>query len=92
MHLEFAACYPQGRRKGAYTVKFQVLIINWQIDFINFFVFNCLTLNINFFIFNCLASNFVFQKTYLSQIEENKKTKKVEENVCLWVCALSLGL
>ena len=34
----------------------------FQIDFINLFIFNCLTSNINLFIFNCLTSNVCFPK------------------------------
>ena len=52
----------QGSREGTSIVAFKVLITNYQIDFINLFIFNCLTLNINLFIFNCLTSNFCFPK------------------------------
>ena len=47
----------QGRSEGASSVAFEVLIIKSEIDFINLFIFNCLTSNINLFIFNCLTSN-----------------------------------
>ena len=36
---------------------FEVLIIKSEIDFINLFIFNCLTSNVNLSIFNCLTSN-----------------------------------
>ena len=32
-------------------------MINYEIDFTNLFIFNCLTSNINLFIFNCFTSN-----------------------------------
>ena len=48
---------PQGRSEGTSSVAFEVLIIKWEIDFINLFIFNCLTSNVNLFIFNCLTSN-----------------------------------
>ena len=47
----------QGCSEGTSSVAFEVLIIKSKIDFINLFIFNCLTSNINLFIFNCLASN-----------------------------------
>ena len=64
----------QGRSEGTSSVAFDVLIINFEIDFINLFTFNCLTSNVNLFIFNgltsninlfnfnCLTSNFCFPK------------------------------
>ena len=64
----------QGCREGTSCVAFDVLIIKSEIDFINPFIFNCLTSNINLFIFkcltlninlfnfNCLTSNFCFPK------------------------------
>ena len=81
----------QRRSEGTSSVAFEVVIMNRQIDFINLFIFNCLTLNINLLIFNCLTSKFCSQKTYLSQVEENKKTRKVEEKSCLWTRVLSFG-
>ena len=47
----------QGRNEGTSSVAFEVLIIKSEIDFINLFIFNCLTSNTNLFIFNCLTSN-----------------------------------
>ena len=47
----------QGRSEGTSSVAFEVLIIKSEIDFINLFIFNCLTSNINLFIFSCLTSN-----------------------------------
>ena len=47
----------QGCSEGTSSVAFEVLIIKSKIDFINLFIFNCLTSNVNLFIFNCLASN-----------------------------------
>ena len=47
----------QGRSEGASSVAFEVLIVKSEIDFINLFIFNCLTSNINLFIFSCLTSN-----------------------------------
>ena len=37
----------QGRSEGASSVAFEVLITKSEIDFINLFIFNCLTSNIN---------------------------------------------
>ena len=39
----------QGRSEGASSVAFEVLIIKSEIDFINLFIFNCLTSNIQLF-------------------------------------------
>ena len=50
------------RSEGTSSAAFEVLIINYQKDVINLFIFNCLTSNINFFIFNSLTSNFCFPK------------------------------
>ena len=47
----------QGCSEGSSSVAFEVLIIKSKIDFINLFIFNCLTSNINLLIFNCLTSN-----------------------------------
>ena len=52
----------QGRSEGTSSVAFEVLIIKSEIDFINLFIFNCLTSNINLFFFNCLTSSFCFPK------------------------------
>ena len=52
----------QGRSEGVLSAVFEVLIIKSEIDFINLFIFNCLTSNINLFNFNCLTSNFCFPK------------------------------
>ena len=43
--------------RGVARVVFEVLIIKSEIDFINLFIFNCLTSNMSLFIFNCLTSN-----------------------------------
>ena len=50
----------QGCREGTSSFAFEVLIIKSEIDFINLFIFNCLTSDINLFNFNCLTSNFCF--------------------------------
>ena len=50
----------QGPSEGISSVAFEVLIIKFEINFINLFIFNCLTSNINLFIFNCLKSNVNF--------------------------------
>ena len=52
----------QGRREGALSVAFEVLIMNYETDFINLFIFSYLALNIDLFIFNCLTSNFCSPK------------------------------
>ena len=44
------------RSEGISNVAFEVLIINCQIDFINFFIFNCLTSNF------CFPKNHIFRK------------------------------
>ena len=43
--------------RGVARVAFEVLIIKSEIDFINLFIFNCLTSNMSLFIFNSLTSN-----------------------------------
>ena len=50
----------QRRSKGTSSVAYEVLIIKFEIDFINLSIFNCLTSNIDLFIFNYLASKFYF--------------------------------
>ena len=50
----------QQRSKGTSSVAYEVLIIKFEIDFINLSIFNCLTSNIDLFIFNYLASKFYF--------------------------------
>ena len=64
-HLQ-TACFSNTRR-----VAFEVIIIKSEIDFINLFIFNCLTSNINLFNFNCLTSNFCFPENivFLSRRE-----------------------
>ena len=47
----------QGRSEGTSSVTFEVPIIKSEIDFVNLFIFNCLTSNENLFIFNCLTLN-----------------------------------
>ena len=47
----------QRRSEDTSSVAFEVLIIKSEIDFINLFIFKCLTSNVNLFIFNCLKSN-----------------------------------
>ena len=49
-------------REVTSSVAFEVLIVNCEIDFINLFICNYLTLNINLFIFSCLSPNFCFPK------------------------------
>ena len=59
----------QGRSEGTSSLAFEVLIVKSEIDFINLFIFNCLTSNINLFIFNCLTSNIsLFNFNCLSSI------------------------
>ena len=72
--LDYVCVILQGRSEGDSSVAFEVLIIKSEIDFIDLFIFNCLTSNINLFIFNyltsnidlfnfnCLTSNFCFPK------------------------------
>ena len=55
----------QGRNEGTSSVAFEVLIINCQIDFINLFIFNCLTLNIKLFIFKLSDVKFLFSENYV---------------------------
>ena len=64
LQLEFVSIFrnKQGRSEGILSAIFEVLIINCQIDSINWFISTCLTSDINFLIFNCLTSLFVFRK------------------------------
>ena len=55
----------QVRNEGTSRVAFEVLIINCQIDFINLFIFNCLTLNIKFFIFKLFDFKFLFSENHV---------------------------
>ena len=58
LHSRFLYVYcNQGCSESTSSVAFEVLIIKSEIDFINLFIFNCLTSNVNLFIFNCLTSN-----------------------------------
>ena len=52
----------QGRSEGTSSLAFEVLIMKSEIDFVNLFIFNCLTSNISLFNFNCLSSIFCFPK------------------------------
>ena len=52
----------QGRSEGTSSLAFEVLIVKSEIDFVNLFIFNCLTSNISLFNFNCLSSIFCFPK------------------------------
>ena len=52
----------QGRSEGTSRLAFEVLIVKSEIDFVNLFIFNCLTSNISLFNFNCLTWNFCFPK------------------------------
>ena len=66
-HLNFCCYIPsnvtaRGNREDTSSVAFEVLIINYQIDFINLSIFYCLTSNINLFICDWLTSNFCFPK------------------------------
>ena len=47
------------------SVAFEVLIINFQIYFINLFIFNCLTLNIKLFIFKLFEVKFLFSENHV---------------------------
>ena len=55
----------QGRIEATSSVALEVLIIKSEIDFINLFIFNCLTSNINLFFFNCLTSSFCFSEEHI---------------------------
>ena len=52
----------QERSEGTSRLAFEVLIVKSEIDFVNLFIFNCLTSNISLFNFNCLSSIFCFPK------------------------------
>ena len=52
----------QGRSEGTSSLAFEVLIVKSEIDFVNLFIFNCLTSNISLFNFNCLSSIFCFPR------------------------------
>ena len=52
----------QGRSEGTSSLAFELLIVKSEIDFVNLFIFNCLTSNISLFNFNCLSSIFCFPK------------------------------
>ena len=56
-YMEMFVYKHQGRSESTLSVAFEVLIIKSEIDFINLFIFKCLTSNVNLFIFNCLKSN-----------------------------------
>ena len=62
LQINYANDLKHGRSNGTKSVAFQVLIINYQKEFQNLFIFNYLTSNIHFFIFNFLKSNFSFSK------------------------------
>ena len=90
----FTICKMQGRSEGTSSVTFETLIIKSEIDFINLFIFNCLTSNINLFIFNCLTSNInLFNFSYLTSNFIFRRTNflQAEENGCLWTRVLSFG-
>ena len=55
----------QGRSEGISSVAFEVLIMNYQIHFINLVISNCLTLNINLFIFNFFDVKFWFSENHI---------------------------
>ena len=50
---------------GNSSVGFKVLMINYQIYFINLFVFSCLTLNIKLFIFKLFEVKFLFSENHV---------------------------
>ena len=60
----------QRRREGGTSgVAFEVLIMNFETDFMNLFIFNYLMSTINLFILNYLTSNinlFIFNSTTLN--------------------------
>ena len=62
----------QGCSEGTSSVAFEVLIMNYQIYFINLVIFNCLTLNINLFIFNFFDVKFWFSENHI--FRKQKKT------------------
>ena len=55
----------QGRREGASSVAFEVLIINCQIYLINLFIFNCLTLYVNLSIFILFDIKLLFSENHI---------------------------
>ena len=55
----------QGRSESTSSVVFEVLIINCQIYFINFLIFNYLTLNINMFIFKLFDIKFLISENHV---------------------------
>ena len=66
----------QGHSEGTSSVAFEVLIINYQIYFINLLSFNCLTLNTKLFIFKLPDVKFLFSK--------NRVFYKQKRTTCLW--------
>ena len=55
----------QGRSMGNSSLASEVLIINYQIYFINLFVFSYLTLNIKLFIFKLFEVKFLFSENHV---------------------------
>ena len=67
----------QGHSEGTLSVAFDVLIINYQIYFINLFILNCLTLNIKLFIFNLFDIKlFIFKLFYENHTFCKQETQK----------------
>ena len=64
----------QGRTKDTSSVAMEVLIINWQIYFINVFIFSFVILNIKLFIFKLFDVKFFFSKSHVF----------CKENGCFW--------
>ena len=62
----------QGRGEGTSSVALKVLIINCQIYFINFYIFNCLTLNIKLLIFKLFDVKFLFSENHV--FRKHKRT------------------
>ena len=55
----------QGRNESTSSVAFELQIINYQIYFINLFIFNCLKLNIKLFIFKLFDVKFLFSENHV---------------------------
>ena len=77
--------FNKGCSEGTSSVAFEVLIINCQIYFIHFFVFNCLTLNIKLLIFKLFDVKFLFSENHAFRKQKRTAVKE------LWMRVLSFG-
>ena len=75
----------QGRSESTSSVVFEVLIVNCQIYFLNFLIFNYLTLNINMFIFKLFDIKFLFSENH---VFANRRERLF---MGLWTRVLSFG-